>query len=101
MLTAAMLGLTLMSATPTSIPQYRNGNTLCGIDVLARDGFKALQGKRVGLITNQTGLTRDGRRNIDAMVAGQPEVRRYRMRYLDGDDPVGVWSAVVSVTTIP
>ena len=75
MLTAAMLGLTLMSATPTSIPQYRNGNTLCGIDVLARDGFKALQGKRVGLITNQTGLTRDGRRNIDAMVAGGVDLK--------------------------
>ncbi|MCC6263480.1 MAG: DUF1343 domain-containing protein [Bryobacterales bacterium] len=38
-----------------------------GIDVLAADGFRALQGKRVGLITNHTGLLRDGRRNIDAM----------------------------------
>ncbi|MBX7133839.1 MAG: hypothetical protein K1X67_14290 [Fimbriimonadaceae bacterium] len=35
------------------------------------------------------------------LVAGQPEVRRYRMRYLDGDDPVGAYSAVVSVTTVP
>lgn len=32
-----------------------------GIDVLARDGFAALRGRRVGLITNHTGLTRDGR----------------------------------------
>jgi uncharacterized protein YbbC (DUF1343 family) len=29
-----------------------------------------LRGKRVGLITNHTGLTRDGRRTIDAMIAG-------------------------------
>lgn len=35
------------------------------------------------------------------LVAGQPEVRRYRMRYLDGDDAVGAWSPVVSVTTVP
>ena len=33
---------------------------LCGIDVVARDGFKQLAGQRVGLITNHTGLTRDG-----------------------------------------
>jgi uncharacterized protein YbbC (DUF1343 family) len=93
MLTAAMLGLILMSATPEPLTpqpplflpsataeggaaaseargsQYRNANTLCGIDVLAREGFARLKGKRVGLITNQTGLTRDGRRNIDAMAA--------------------------------
>lgn len=35
------------------------------------------------------------------LVEGQPEIRRYRMRYLDGDDPVGNWSAIVSVTTVP
>ncbi|MBI5705948.1 MAG: hypothetical protein HZC36_03040 [Armatimonadetes bacterium] len=35
------------------------------------------------------------------LVAGQPEVRRYRIRYLDGDDPVGNYSAVASVTTVP
>jgi len=34
--------------------------TLCGIDVLQRDGFRLLAGKRVGLITNQTGITVDG-----------------------------------------
>ncbi len=35
------------------------------------------------------------------LVDGQPEVRRYRLRYLDGDDPVGNYSAIVSVTTVP
>lgn len=56
---------------PTSTPftQSSTGKVLTGIDVLARDGFAALKGKRVGLITNHTGLTRDGKRNIDAMVA--------------------------------
>ena len=33
---------------------------LNGIDVLQRDGFASLTGRRVGLITNQTGLNREG-----------------------------------------
>lgn len=40
-----------------------------GVDVLQSQGFASLKGKRVGLITNHTGLLRDGvTRNIDAMV---------------------------------
>ena len=33
---------------------------LTGIDVLQRDGFRVLDGKRVGLITNHTGLNESG-----------------------------------------
>jgi uncharacterized protein YbbC (DUF1343 family) len=33
---------------------------LTGIDVLRRDGFRLLAGRRVGLITNQTGVDRQG-----------------------------------------
>lgn len=40
---------------------------LNGIDVLARDGFKELQGKRVGLITNHTGRDLSGRQTIDVL----------------------------------
>jgi uncharacterized protein YbbC (DUF1343 family)/CubicO group peptidase (beta-lactamase class C family) len=40
---------------------------LTGIDVLARDGFKALKGRKVGLVTNHTGLDRDGRATIDLL----------------------------------
>ena len=36
-----------------------------GLDVLIEQRFQPLAGKRVGLATNQTGITRDGRRNID------------------------------------
>jgi uncharacterized protein YbbC (DUF1343 family) len=46
----------------------RNGEVLTGLDVLAREGFGRLKGKRVGLITNHTGLSRDGRRNLDIML---------------------------------
>lgn len=44
-----------------------DAEVLNGIDVLARDGFKELQGKRVGLITNHTGLDRRGRATIDVL----------------------------------
>jgi len=36
-------------------------DVLSGIDVLEEHGFRELQGKRVGLITNQTGVDRKGR----------------------------------------
>ena len=43
-------------------------DTLTGLDVLVADNFSELRGKKVGLITNQTGVDRDGRRNVDLMV---------------------------------
>jgi uncharacterized protein YbbC (DUF1343 family)/CubicO group peptidase (beta-lactamase class C family) len=45
--------------------------TLTGLDVLEAQKFVPLQGKRVGLITNQTGIDRGGRRNIDAMLSAK------------------------------
>ncbi|MEM9479665.1 MAG: DUF1343 domain-containing protein [Verrucomicrobiota bacterium] len=39
----------------------RRAKVLNGVDVLQRDVFEMLKGKRVGLITNHTGITRDGR----------------------------------------
>jgi uncharacterized protein YbbC (DUF1343 family) len=40
---------------------------LCGIDVLVAERFRRLQGRTVGLITNQTGRARDGRSTIDVL----------------------------------
>jgi uncharacterized protein YbbC (DUF1343 family) len=51
-----------------------NGSTLTGLDVLVARKFQPLQGKRVGLITNQTGVDRLGRRNIDLMRQAGVEV---------------------------
>ncbi len=48
----------------------RNAATLTGLDVLAAEGFQTLHGKRIGLITNPTGVDHAGRRNIDVMRAG-------------------------------
>lgn len=47
----------------------RNVKTMTGLDVLEQDGFAELKGKRIGLITNQTGLDREGHRNVDVMLA--------------------------------
>ena len=46
-----------------------------GIDQLVEEKFAPLAGKTVGLITNHTGLTRDGRRNIDVMLAGGVKIK--------------------------
>jgi uncharacterized protein YbbC (DUF1343 family) len=54
-------------AASVAVPQYRNAQTLTGLDVLVREKFAPLQGKRVGLITNHTGIDRLGRRGIDLM----------------------------------
>ena len=45
----------------------RNAGTLTGLDVLASENFAILAGKRVGLITNHTGIDRQGARNLDLM----------------------------------
>src|SRR5262249_35972183 len=57
-LAAAALG---DPARPTPVP------VLTGIDVLARDRFAALKGRKVGLVTNHTGLDREGRSTIDLL----------------------------------
>jgi uncharacterized protein YbbC (DUF1343 family) len=44
-----------------------NAQVLTGVDVLARDGFKQLNGMRVGLVTNHTGRDRSGRPTIDVL----------------------------------
>lgn len=43
------------------------GQTLAGIDVLEAQNFAPLAGKRVGLITNQTGIDRKERSTIDVL----------------------------------
>ncbi len=52
----------------------RQGSTKTGIDVLVAQNFAPLVGKRVGLITNHTGVARDGRSTID-LLATAPGVK--------------------------
>ena len=58
------------------------GDVLTGVDVLARDGFRQLAGRKVGLITNHTGRSREGAstvkrlheaNNVDLIALFSPE----------------------------
>ncbi len=80
-ITAAALGLDAPGVALTGYNETINGAglareverntlTLTGLDVLASEDFQALKGKRIGLITNPTGVDHTGRRNIDLMRAG-------------------------------
>lgn len=51
---------------PEAPPAVRNG-----IDVLEDDDFRALRNQRVAIVTNNTGVTLDGRRSIDALAADE------------------------------
>lgn len=75
----------------------RRANVLAGVDVLVEDRFRHLSGKRVGLLTNATGRTRDGRstagvlRSPDAKRAGVELVRLFSPEHgIDSgaDEPV-------------
>jgi len=47
----------------------KNHHVMTGLEVLAQSKFAPLEGRQVGLITNQTGVDRQGRRNVDLMLA--------------------------------
>jgi uncharacterized protein YbbC (DUF1343 family)/CubicO group peptidase (beta-lactamase class C family) len=58
----------------SSPPSYLFNPALNGIDVLVRDKFAQLKGKRIGLITNHTGRDRDGNSTIDLLFKA-PDVK--------------------------
>ncbi|HXJ82183.1 MAG TPA: exo-beta-N-acetylmuramidase NamZ domain-containing protein [Candidatus Methylomirabilis sp.] len=53
-------------AADESAPAER---TMSGLDVLESEGFSRLRGRRVALVTNQTGVNAQGRRGIDLLAA--------------------------------
>jgi uncharacterized protein YbbC (DUF1343 family) len=57
-----------------AVPVVSQGEVWLGIDVLAADGLQELRGKRVGLITNPSGVNRHGISTIDVLLS-VPEVR--------------------------
>jgi uncharacterized protein YbbC (DUF1343 family) len=58
---------TQQSTGKRSTAQQSAAHTKTGIDVLEEQDFAPLRGKRVGLITNQTGMDSQGRRTIDVL----------------------------------
>lgn len=55
-------------------PSPKDGPVLNGIDVLKRDSFRQLRGRKIGLITNHTGIDRERNATIDLLHAA-PEVK--------------------------
>jgi uncharacterized protein YbbC (DUF1343 family)/CubicO group peptidase (beta-lactamase class C family) len=57
----------LLAAPGSAPPPAAAAPVLAGVDVLARDGFAPIKGKRVGLLTNHTGIDRTGLSTIDIL----------------------------------
>jgi uncharacterized protein YbbC (DUF1343 family) len=65
---AASAGAPRAALSPSAKPAPASHTpTLTGIDVLENEDFAPLKGKRIGLITNQTGVDSQGRRTIDVL----------------------------------
>lgn len=59
-------------ATASAAPAGRSvSHVLTGLDVLVRDDYRALKGRRIGLVTNHTGVDREGRSTIDLLNQAQ------------------------------
>ena len=67
----AILIMVLLGAVVSPLAGRSAPKVLNGIDVLQRQNFAPLAGKRVGLITNHTGLAQDGTPTID-LIYGFP-----------------------------
>ncbi len=62
-------------ANPPIVRRARkDGPVLNGIDVLKRDAFRQLRGRKIGLITNHTGIDRERNPTIDLLHAA-PELK--------------------------
>ena len=81
----------------------RNGQAFTGLDVLEQSHFLVLQGKRIGLITNQTGVDRQGHRNVDEMLAaGIHIVRLFSPEHgITGTQDSNVSSGIDPTTHLP
>ncbi|MFZ0639923.1 MAG: exo-beta-N-acetylmuramidase NamZ domain-containing protein [Candidatus Acidiferrales bacterium] len=83
---------------------HRSDQTLAGIDVLEQENFAPLQGKTVGVITNQTGVDREGHRTIDVL-AHAPGVKLAAIfspeHGIFGKEDANVASATDAATGLP
>ncbi|MEU3935164.1 DUF1343 domain-containing protein [Streptomyces sp. NPDC029044] len=58
-----------VSATSTASATPRRRHLRTGFERLAQDGYSLLDGEKVGIVTNPTGITRDARHIVDVMHA--------------------------------
>jgi uncharacterized protein YbbC (DUF1343 family) len=64
---AAVLSVIQPPAASRQLPASGQPPVMTGIDVLVADGFAELRGKRVGLVTNHTGIALGGASTIDVL----------------------------------
>lgn len=55
------------AAVAGGTPAVQSKSVLNGIDILEKNGFKELEGKRIGLVTNHTGRNLAGNQTIDVL----------------------------------
>ena len=63
--------VTLFSAATWCVPQIARNAVIPGIEVLLNERLDLVRGKRIGLVTNHTGIDRRGRHDIDLLRALQ------------------------------
>jgi uncharacterized protein YbbC (DUF1343 family)/CubicO group peptidase (beta-lactamase class C family) len=81
----------------------RTGSTKTGLDVLEDQKFQPLLGKHIGLITNHTGIDRQGKRNIDLMKQAGVQISAIfspEHGFLGKEDRPGIQDSVDPVTDI-
>lgn len=59
----------LLAACASPAPRPPRADVLTGLDVLEAEAFAPLKGKRVGVITNKTGVNRNGRSIVEVLAA--------------------------------
>jgi uncharacterized protein YbbC (DUF1343 family)/CubicO group peptidase (beta-lactamase class C family) len=68
----ATIAASAITDAPRSRPGVvKAGDVFTGIDVLRRDNFRQLAGRKVGLITNHTGVDRDGKSTVELFHGAQ------------------------------
>ena len=98
-----LLCITVLSAQ-TNSPHVANRGVLTGLDVLVEQHFAPLMGKHIGLITNHTGLSRDGKRNVDLMLAAGVKVEALfspEHGFFGKEDQPNIGNAVDPATHLP
>lgn len=73
-----IIALTLSACLGFLSASSAGDKVLLGIDILKRDNFEILKGKKVGLITNHTGLDSSGKSTIDILFSA-PDVRLVKL----------------------
>ena len=68
---ATIAGSAVIDASRHRPGATQASDVLTGIDVLRRDNFRQLNGRKIGLITNHTGRDRDGRSTVELLQAAK------------------------------